>query len=136
MAICVGLVAITIVLVTNGAEVFAFLPALGCALMMVMMVWMMVRPGGHKGGTHRPLSAGAIGAPRSALRHTSRTIRTGVSVETDARPKPKSTLALRDGDARVGDGRTCLEVAQRLVRVGGGLGQIGARLDDDPMHAD
>ena len=50
MAICAGLVAVAIVLVAAGAEVFAFVPALGCMLMMGMMIWMMVRPGGHGGG--------------------------------------------------------------------------------------
>jgi hypothetical protein len=29
---------------------FAFIPALGCALMMGMMIWMMVRAAGHGGG--------------------------------------------------------------------------------------
>jgi hypothetical protein len=47
MAICAGLVAVAVVLVTAGAGAFAFVPALGCMLMMGMMVWMMVRPGGH-----------------------------------------------------------------------------------------
>ena len=49
MLICAGLVAVTIVLVTAGAGAFAFVPALGCALMMGMMVWMMVRPFRNRG---------------------------------------------------------------------------------------
>jgi hypothetical protein len=50
MLICAGLVIVGIVLITAGAQAFAFIPALGCALMMGMMIWMMVRPGGHGGG--------------------------------------------------------------------------------------
>ena len=50
MYICAGLVVVGIVLVTAGASAFAFIPALGCALMMGMMVWMMLRPGGHGHG--------------------------------------------------------------------------------------
>jgi hypothetical protein len=46
--ICAGLVGLGIVLVVAGAGSFAFLPALGCAAMMGMMVWMMVR--GHDQG--------------------------------------------------------------------------------------
>ena len=49
MAICAVLVIAGVVLVTAGAGAFAFVPALGCALMMGTMVWMMVRPGGHGG---------------------------------------------------------------------------------------
>jgi hypothetical protein len=49
MLICAGLALVLIVLVSAGASAFAFIPALGCALMMGMMVWMMVRPGGHGG---------------------------------------------------------------------------------------
>jgi hypothetical protein len=50
MAICAGLVAVAIVLVAAGAGAFAFIAPLGCALMMGMMIWMMVRAGGHGGG--------------------------------------------------------------------------------------
>ena len=49
LMICAALVALGIVLVSTGASAFAFIPALGCALMMGMMIWMMVRPGGHGG---------------------------------------------------------------------------------------
>jgi hypothetical protein len=49
MAICAGLVAVAIVLVAAGAGAFAFIAPLGCALMMGMMIWMMVRPGRHGG---------------------------------------------------------------------------------------
>jgi hypothetical protein len=49
MMLCVVFVAAGIVLVTAGAGAFAFLPALGCMLMMGMMIWMMVRPGRHGG---------------------------------------------------------------------------------------
>lgn len=43
--ICAGLVAVAIVLAVAGAGGLAFIPALGCALMMGMMI----RPGGHHG---------------------------------------------------------------------------------------
>jgi hypothetical protein len=43
------LVGLGVVLVVTGADAFAFLPALGCAAMMGMMVWMMVRGHGHGG---------------------------------------------------------------------------------------
>jgi hypothetical protein len=48
MYICAGLMALAVVLVLAGANALVFIPALGCALMMGMMVWMMVRP--HGGG--------------------------------------------------------------------------------------
>jgi hypothetical protein len=41
---------VVVVLVSVGAGAFAFVPVLGCVLMMGMMVWMMVRAGGHGGG--------------------------------------------------------------------------------------
>ena len=50
MLICVALMVLGIVLVVAGAGAFAFVAPLGCALMMGMMIWMMVRPGGHGGG--------------------------------------------------------------------------------------
>ena len=50
MLVCVGLVVVAVVAVAAGAGAFAFIAPLGCALMMGMMVWMMVRPGGHRGG--------------------------------------------------------------------------------------
>jgi hypothetical protein len=50
IAICAGLVAVAMVLVATGAGAFAFIAPLGCALMMGMMIWMMVRPGGHGRG--------------------------------------------------------------------------------------
>ncbi len=43
MWLCGAFVALAIVLVVAGAGALAFLPALGCAAMMIMMVWMMVR---------------------------------------------------------------------------------------------
>ena len=43
LLICAGLAIAAVVLVVAGAEMFVFIPALGCALMMGMMVWMMVR---------------------------------------------------------------------------------------------
>jgi hypothetical protein len=46
---CAALVGVAIVLITAGAGAFAFVPALGCMVMMGLMVWMMVRPGGHGG---------------------------------------------------------------------------------------
>ena len=50
MLACAALVVVAIVLVAAGAGAFAFIAPLGCVLMMGMMIWMMVRPGGH-GGT-------------------------------------------------------------------------------------
>jgi len=50
MLACTGLVVVAIVLGTAGAGAFAFIAPLGCVLMMGMMIWMMVRPGGHGGG--------------------------------------------------------------------------------------
>lgn len=50
MLVCAVLVAAGIVLVATGASALAVLPALGCAAMMGMMVWMMFRGGGHGGG--------------------------------------------------------------------------------------
>jgi hypothetical protein len=50
MMACAVLVVVAIVLVAAGAGAFAFIAPLGCVLMMGMMIWMMVRPGGH-GGT-------------------------------------------------------------------------------------
>jgi hypothetical protein len=47
MAFCGVLVIAGIALVAAGAGAFAFLPALGCAAMMGVMVWMMV---GRRGG--------------------------------------------------------------------------------------
>ena len=47
MAICAGLLAVAIVLVAAGVGVFALIAPLGCMLMMGMMIWMMVRTGGH-----------------------------------------------------------------------------------------
>ena len=42
MGLCVGLMALGVVLVAAGAGGFAFLAPLGCAAMMAMMFWMMV----------------------------------------------------------------------------------------------
>jgi hypothetical protein len=44
MGVCVGLMALGVVLAVAGAGAFAFLAPLGCAVMMGMMVWMMVPP--------------------------------------------------------------------------------------------
>jgi hypothetical protein len=43
MLVCAGLVALGVVLAVSGANALAFIPAMGCMLMMGMMVWMMVR---------------------------------------------------------------------------------------------
>jgi hypothetical protein len=43
VGVCVGLAALAVALVMAGAEGFAFLAPLGCAAMMGMMIWMMVR---------------------------------------------------------------------------------------------
>jgi hypothetical protein len=42
IAVCVGFMALGVVLVVAGAGAFVFLAPLGCAAMMAMMVWMMV----------------------------------------------------------------------------------------------
>ena len=52
MLICIGLVAVGILLVAVGANAFVIVAPLGCALMMGMMIWMMVRAGGHGRGDH------------------------------------------------------------------------------------
>jgi hypothetical protein len=49
MLACAVLVVVAIVRVAAGAGAFAFIAPLGCVLMMGMMIWMMVRPGGHGG---------------------------------------------------------------------------------------
>ena len=46
MALCVVFVVAGIALVTAGAGALAFLPALACAAMMGLMVWMMMGRGG------------------------------------------------------------------------------------------
>ena len=48
-AICAALVVVAIVLLAAGAGAFALIAPLGCILMMGLMIWMMVRPGGHGG---------------------------------------------------------------------------------------
>jgi hypothetical protein len=45
--LCALLVVTTFVLVAAGVPTLAVVPALGCALMMGAMVWMLLRPGGH-----------------------------------------------------------------------------------------
>lgn len=49
MLACLGLVAVVVVLVAVGAGALAFIPAIGCALMMGAMVWMMTRGQGGSG---------------------------------------------------------------------------------------
>ena len=49
MIFCGVFVVVAIVLVAAGAGAFAILPALGCAVMMGMMVWMMVGGARHHG---------------------------------------------------------------------------------------
>jgi hypothetical protein len=41
IGVCIGLMAVGLVLVMVGAGVFAFLAPLGCVAMMAMMFWMM-----------------------------------------------------------------------------------------------
>lgn len=48
IGVCIGLMALGVVLVVAGAGAFAFLAPLGCAAMMAMMVWMMA-PSQFKG---------------------------------------------------------------------------------------
>jgi len=49
MVVCLGLVAGGVALVAAGVGTLAFVPIIGCALMMGMMVWMIARPGGGDG---------------------------------------------------------------------------------------
>ena len=51
MLACLGLITLGVVLIATGASALAFIPAIGCALMMGAMVWMMMRGGGHGGGS-------------------------------------------------------------------------------------
>lgn len=46
MLACLGLVAFGVALAAVGGGAFAFVPAVACALMMGVMVWMMMRGGG------------------------------------------------------------------------------------------
>lgn len=46
MLICLALIVAAIVLVASGAGAIVLIPAIGCALMMGAMVWMMTRSGG------------------------------------------------------------------------------------------
>ncbi|MBK5231426.1 MAG: hypothetical protein JJE13_00390 [Thermoleophilia bacterium] len=46
MLICLALIAAGIALVASGAGAIALIPAIGCALMMGAMVWMMRSGGG------------------------------------------------------------------------------------------
>jgi len=46
VALCAAFIVAGVVLVATGAGALAFLPALGCAAMMGLMVWMMVGRGG------------------------------------------------------------------------------------------
>jgi hypothetical protein len=50
MLACAGLVVVAVALVAAGVGAFALIAPVGCVLMMGMMIWMMVRPGGHHGG--------------------------------------------------------------------------------------
>ena len=43
MMLCVGFVALGVVLAAAGAGALALIAPLGCAAMMGMMIWMMVR---------------------------------------------------------------------------------------------
>jgi hypothetical protein len=52
MIVCAALIVAGIVLVATGAGAVALLPALGCAAMMGMMIWMMIGAGGGRGGGH------------------------------------------------------------------------------------
>ncbi|HET8822366.1 MAG TPA: hypothetical protein VFM57_12525 [Thermoleophilaceae bacterium] len=47
VAVCAGLMVVAFVLVGVGAGTLAFIAPLGCALMMGMMIWGMVRGAGH-----------------------------------------------------------------------------------------
>lgn len=53
MMVCVGLIALGVVLAIAGVTgTWLALPFIGCMLMMGMMVWMMMGMG-HGGGDHR-----------------------------------------------------------------------------------
>jgi uncharacterized membrane protein len=43
--ICISLGALTVLLATLGAGLVAFVPAAGCAVMCIHMIWTMVRGG-------------------------------------------------------------------------------------------
>jgi len=45
MLICVLLLVVGVVLLAGGVGAAAFLPLVGCMLMMGVMMWMMMRPG-------------------------------------------------------------------------------------------
>jgi hypothetical protein len=41
VGICVGLMALAVILIAAGSGAFAFIGSLGCVAMMAMMIWMM-----------------------------------------------------------------------------------------------
>ena len=47
MALCAVFIVAAGVFAAVGAEAVALLPAAGCMLMMGVMMWTMLRPGGH-----------------------------------------------------------------------------------------
>lgn len=46
LLICLALIAAGVILVASGAGALAFIPVIGCGLMLGVMVWMMKSDGG------------------------------------------------------------------------------------------
>lgn len=53
MWMCGAMVVAALVVVPATGNAFAFLPVIGCVLMMGVMMWMMGGMGGHGGGSGR-----------------------------------------------------------------------------------
>jgi hypothetical protein len=53
MWMCAAMVVVALVVVLATGSAFAFLPVIGCVLMMGVMMWMMGGMGRHGGGSGR-----------------------------------------------------------------------------------
>jgi hypothetical protein len=53
MWMCAAMVVVALVVVLATGSAFAFLPVIGCGLMMGVMMWMMGGMGRHGGGSGR-----------------------------------------------------------------------------------